>query len=132
MSFVCHETVGIVSKEGYQKLEPWLMLRSRTPNSPLKKVSSASFSLLRQNVHPLWLNVLPLRLIQNTSATIARRMAPPTPTTTPTTILLVLLKPPELPPLFCLDEAVGSEVLVATRDVRVTITVRPFVTDEKV
>lgn len=73
------------------------MLRSLTPNSPLKKLSSAPFSFFLQNVHPLSLNLFPRRFIQNTTNAIANKMAPPTPTTTPTTILLVLLNPPELP-----------------------------------
>lgn len=106
------------------------MLRSRTPNSPLKRLSSAPFSLLRQKVQPLSLKLLPLRLIQNTSTAMARRMAPPTPTTTPTTILLVLLKPEELLLDSFSDEAVGTAEDWVT--VLVTTTVCPSVTEEYV
>lgn len=95
------------------------MLRSLTPNSPLRKLSSSPFSFFLQNVHPLSLNLLPRVLIQKTTAAMASKMAPPTPTTTPTTILLVLLNPPdeaeELP-----DAAEGSELDSVMIDVCVT------------
>lgn len=78
------------------------MLRSLTPNSPLKKLSSPPFSFFLQKVQPDPWNLLPRRLIQKINTAMAIKIAPPTPTTTPTMILLVLLNPPELPLL--LDE----------------------------
>lgn len=107
------------------------MLRSRTPNSPLKK-SSPPFSFLRQNVHPLSWPLVPLCFIQNTTAAMAINIEPPTPTTTPTTILLVLLKPLELLELeLPSDDAEGCELDSVMSEVSVTMTVLPFSTDVK-
>lgn len=106
------------------------MLRSRTPNSPLKR-SSPPFSLFLQNVHPLWRPLLLFFLNQKNVAANAMIKAPPTPTQTPTTILLLVLKPDWGCGLLVVEEE-GLEVDCVTIDVCVTIIVRPLSMEEKV